>query len=58
MPEVFMHFKYFKVFVENKFMRIIFILRFDGGKEYCNNQFVEFLQLHGIAYQHSCTYTP
>lgn len=55
--EVFKHFLSYKLMVENQFNTIIKILRTDGGKEYCNPQMSQFLDLDGIIHQISCPYT-
>lgn len=51
-------FKKFKDEVENELERKIKILRSDNGKEYCNNDFSDFLAASGIKHQTSTPYTP
>ncbi|PKU68147.1 Retrovirus-related Pol polyprotein from transposon TNT 1-94 [Dendrobium catenatum] len=48
----------FKTQVEKYTSHQIKVLRTDGGMEYMNNQFSDFLRTHGIVHQTSCPYTP
>ncbi|XP_028548626.1 uncharacterized protein LOC110093684 [Dendrobium catenatum] len=56
--EVFEIFQKFKTYVEKQTQFSIKCLRSDGGMEYLNNNFRNFLSHHGIAHQTSCPYTP
>lgn len=56
--EVFTHFIALKTLVENQLSYKITILQTNGGKEYCNNKFNQFLGAHGIFQQINCPYTP
>lgn len=55
--KVFLHFKYLKALVENQFEHKVSILRTNGGKEFSNNKFAEFLKHNGIIHQLKCPYT-
>ena len=56
--EVFGHFKAFKAMIEKEIGPQIKCLRLDGGGEYLSNEFVRFLQEHGIKHQYSCSRIP
>jgi len=56
--EVFNMFLAFKAFVEKQSEHQILKLRFDNGKEYVNNKFINFCIEHGIQLQHTVPYTP
>ena len=56
--DVFHKFIIFKNFVENQTGRTIKELRTDGGGEYCNHNFKNFLQEHGIIHNIICPYNP
>ncbi|PKU70687.1 Retrovirus-related Pol polyprotein from transposon TNT 1-94 [Dendrobium catenatum] len=56
--EVALIFSNFKSYIENLTSSKIKCLRKDGGGEFVNNSFAQFLQKHGIAHQISCPYTP
>lgn len=51
-------FKEFKAKVENQLGKKIKILRSDNGREFCNNQFDDYLKENGIIHQRSNNYTP
>ena len=46
--EVFGHFKDFKTMAEKETGMQIKTLRLDGGGEYFSNEFLDFLQKHGV----------
>eukprot|EP00253_Pinus_taeda_P001628 PITA_01628 len=48
----------FKAFVEKKSGHQILKLRFDNGKEYVNNNFINFFTKNRIQMQHTVPYTP
>ncbi|PKU70162.1 Retrovirus-related Pol polyprotein from transposon TNT 1-94 [Dendrobium catenatum] len=56
--DVFFQFVQFKTQVEKQTNYQIKCLRSDGGKEYLNSTFANFLNQHGIQHQTSCPYTP
>ncbi|GAB2294442.1 hypothetical protein Dimus_038297 [Dionaea muscipula] len=56
--EVFTHFQTLFAYVTTQFTSVIKILRSDGGGEYVNIRFREFLSSKGILHQLSCPYTP
>ncbi|PKU63435.1 Retrovirus-related Pol polyprotein from transposon TNT 1-94 [Dendrobium catenatum] len=56
--DVFFKFVQFKTQVEKQTNFQIKCLRSDGGKEYLNSTFANFLNQHGIQHQTSCPYTP
>jgi transposase InsO family protein len=56
--EMFQHFLNFKALVEKEKGVSIKCLRFDGGGEYCSNEFIEYLKEHGIQRKYSCNYSP
>lgn len=56
--EVFGKFKVFERLVANKFGRSMKILRSDNGREFCNRQMDEYLELHGIRRETTAPYTP
>ncbi|KAI8424616.1 hypothetical protein MSG28_003049 [Choristoneura fumiferana] len=51
-------FKEFKAKVENQLGKKIKILRSDNGREFCNNQFDDYLKESGIIHQRSNNYSP
>ncbi|KAI0498995.1 hypothetical protein KFK09_019895 [Dendrobium nobile] len=56
--EVFNIFRNFKTFIEKQTQHQIKCLRSDGGTEYLNHNFKNFLNQQGISHQTSCPYTP
>lgn len=56
--DVFAEFCEFKSLVENQTGNKIRTLRTDGGGEYCNNKFGQFLKQYGIEHQKTTPYTP
>lgn len=56
--EVLKHFTSFRLMVDTQFGSKIKILQSDGAKEYCNSQFVDFLDTYDTTHQFSCPYTP
>lgn len=56
--EALSYFKEFKSIVENQQNKKIKILRTDNGREYCSNDFEDFLKSGGIVHQKTNNYTP
>lgn len=48
----------FKTFVEKQTGESLKVLRTDNGGEFCNNDFDQYLQKHGIKHQKTAPYTP
>ncbi|CAL2268150.1 unnamed protein product [Prunus armeniaca] len=51
-------FVFFKRFVEKQYNHYIKTIQIDGGGEFTNRLFLNFLHEHGITYHISCPYTP
>ncbi|PKU65522.1 Retrovirus-related Pol polyprotein from transposon TNT 1-94 [Dendrobium catenatum] len=56
--EVFNVFTAFKNQIEKYTSRSIKMIRTDGGTEYVNHTFTQYMRTHGITHQISCPYTP
>lgn len=56
--ETFDKFREYKAEVENETSKSIRVLRSDGGGEYCNGKFKDFLKSAGIKHQTTVPYTP
>jgi len=56
--DVFEKFQEFHAMTKNKFGRSIKILRVDNGKEYMNNNMMQYLSKHGIQMETTAPYTP
>ncbi|PKU87215.1 Retrovirus-related Pol polyprotein from transposon TNT 1-94 [Dendrobium catenatum] len=56
--EVLTNFIVFRTQIEKYTSKSIKIIRTDGGMEYVNHDFKQYLQINGIAHQISCPYTP
>lgn len=56
--EAFAKFKEWKTFAENETGNRLQAIRTDNGTEYLNNEFTNFLKVHGIKHQKSAPYTP
>lgn len=56
--EVFQNFVDYKNKVERRFNRKLKVLRTDGGGEFINKEFNEYLRINGIERELTCPYTP
>jgi transposase InsO family protein len=56
--EVFSKFVQFKTYIEKQTGKCIKAIRTDRGKEYVNNQMMDYFQKHGIHHQKTIAYTP
>lgn len=55
--KVFSKFLTIKAYAKNQFSTSLQIFRTDGGGEYINSPFSEYLELHGIVHQLACPHT-